>query len=290
MRKIWNWIEPAWPAVTLAALLFLVLSFLRKIYSSLDNISQGIYIGAWGTVLDIFFVGIILAIFTNFRERKLRIARYIEEIDDLKKWDSEEARLRIAGNIRRLAKLGKTDIDFSGLVLRNISFVFHDIENLSNATFCLGLRLDKMSKNSTVLENVDFGNVNCSGAIFSKNTGNIAGLGLVGKNLSFTNAKLTRACFDGALLSWTNFKSNRDDWYENQGEDINGNPVRVQVHNPAFAYADLNGCSFRYVKFDRADFRDAENILKANFTGAEGLETCFFDDNVRDHILALAAK
>lgn len=290
LRKLWKWVEPAWPAVVVSAVLGVILYMLWQTYFCFGEIGRGIYIGAWGTVLDIIFVGIILTIFAFARDRKERIDRYLEEIDDLKKWDSEEARLRIAGNIRRLAKLGKTDIDFSGLVLRNFSFVSHDIDSLKGATFSLGLRLDRMSKNSTELENVDFANVDCSDVIFSRNTGEFAALGLVGKDLNFTYAKLNSACFDGAKLAWTHFKANRDDWYVDHGEDDNGNPMIEQVHYPAFAGANLNGCSFRYAELNHADFRDAENILDADFTGAKGLKTCFFDDDVRERILTAAAK
>ena len=271
------------------ALLLVVLALLRHGYSGFGEIGQGIYIEAWGTVFDILLVGIILAFFAFVRVRKERIDRYLEEIDDFKKWDSEEGRLRIAGNIRRLAKLGKTDIDFSGLVLRNISFGDQDIESLREATFCLGLRLDKMSKNSTQLENVGFSYVDCRGVTFSKNVGDFAGLGLVGKNLYFIDANLIGACFDGAILTWTDYKANRDDWYQDMGEDEDGRPMQRQVYHPAFSGAKLSRCSFRYIKFDHADFRDADNVLEADFTGAKGLETCFFDDDVREQILTAAA-
>ena len=289
LLRLWKWAKPAWPAAVVLAVLVITLGLLRRAYYCFGVISQGIYIEAWGTVFDILVVGIILTFFTVARDRKEQTNRYLEEIGDFKKWDSEEARLRIAGNIRRLAKLGKTDIDFSGLVLRNFSFSNHDIESLKGATFSHGLHFT-MSKNSTELENVDFVGVDCSGVTFSRNTGKFAGLGLVGKNLAFKNAKLTGACFDGAKLTWTDYKANTDDWYVDHGEDNDGYSMIEQVYYSAFSGADLKGCSFLYTKLDHADFREAENILEANFAGAEGLEACFFDDEVREQILASAAK
>ena len=198
---------------------------LRQDYFGFGEINQGIYIEAWGTVFDILLIGIILTFFTFVRDRTERIKRYLEEIDDFKKWDSEEARLRIAGNIRRLMKLGKTDIDFSGIVLRNFSFGEHDIESLKGATFSLGMRLDKFSKNQTKLENVKFFGVDCRGVVFSKNVGEFAGLGLVGENLAFTGANLNGACFNGAKLTWTDYKANKDDWYVDEGADDDGYPI-----------------------------------------------------------------
>lgn len=291
LLRLWNWVERVWPALALLAVLVVVLSLLRKAYIGFDTIDQGIYIEAWGTVFDIFVVGIIFYLFTLHRDRKERIERYLEEIGDFKKWDSEEARLRIAGNIRRLARLGKTDIDFSGLVLRNFSFDNHDIKSLKGATFSHGLHFVS-SMNDSELENVNFSYVDCSGVTFSESFGSFGEIpvaGLAGKNLSFVKADLTDARFDGAKLTWTDYNVNEDDWYEDD-EDGYGRPVRFQIHYPAFHDADLKDCSFRYTKLDHADFRQATNILGADFKGAEGLETCFFDDEVREQVLASAAK
>ena len=72
-------------------------------------------------MFDIILFGVIIAFFMFLRDRRKAIERYQEEIDDFKKWDSEEARYRIAGAIRRLNRLGKTDIDFGGIKLRDFS-------------------------------------------------------------------------------------------------------------------------------------------------------------------------
>jgi uncharacterized protein YjbI with pentapeptide repeats len=283
---LWKPLAPTWPAIAALGVLVFTLLILRRYYVSFDPIQQGVYIEAWGTVFDIVVVGIILSLFANWRERKERVERYLEEIDDFKKWDCEEARLRIAGNIRRLAKLGVTNMDLSGIVLRNFRFGAQDIESLKGAQFNQGLRLDRMSKNASQLEEVDFMFVNCSGTVFSRSFAKSAGLGLVGKNLNFVGTNLSHACFEGAKLSWTDYKSNPGDWFSDEGEDPEGNPVRLQTHYPAFANANLDGCSFRYAELDHADFRDAENILHADFTGVTGLQSCFFDDGVRPTLLA----
>jgi hypothetical protein len=190
LKIIWSSAKPIWVTIIVLLVLATSLLLLRRSYFFFGDISQGIYIEAWGSVIDIFIIGIILALFTRTHNKKERIQRYIEEIEDFKKWDTEEARLRFAGNIRRLAKLGRTDIDFSGLVLCNFSFYSNDIENIRGAIFSLGLRLDKMSKNSTKLENVDFTHVDCSDVTFSKSFSNSSGLGLIGNNISFTYANL----------------------------------------------------------------------------------------------------
>jgi uncharacterized protein YjbI with pentapeptide repeats len=60
------------------------------------------------------------------------------------------------------------------------------------------------------------------------------------------------------------------------------------VVRPTELGSDSKGCSFRYAELDHADFRDAENILEADFTGAKGLETCFFDADVLAKIIESA--
>lgn len=287
--RFWKQFGPVRPAALVLCVLVLVLSLLWRGYHGFGNIEQGIYIEAWGAVFDILIVGVILTLFAMGQNRAERIERYLEEISDFKKWDSEEAQFRIAGNIRRLATLGNTDIDFSGIVLRDFSFPGQDINSLKGATFSRGLNFT-LSKNSTRLENVDFTNLDCSEVVFSMNTGKFAGLGLIGKNLGFFGTKLNGACFDGAKLSWTDYEAEEADWYVDHGEYEDGTPITKQEYFPAFADANLKGCSFRYVEFDHADFRDANNILEADFSGAKGLESCFFDDDVRKQILSASAN
>jgi len=135
--------------------------------------------------------------------------------------------------------------------------------------------VDKMSKNSTTLEDVDFSNVNCSEVTFSKSSFG----GLKATNLNFFHADLRAACFDGAKLSWTegNYNPSEENWYE-YDQDSEGQPLTFQSYYPAFFGADLAGCSFQGTQFEHADFRGARNVKTANFKDASGLESCFFDD------------
>jgi hypothetical protein len=60
------------------------------------------------------------------------------------------------------------------------------------------------------------------------------------------------------------------------GAGASGNPGAVQT-------------SFKDCWFKNADFRNADNILEADFTGAKGLEDAFFDnDEIRAAVLAQA--
>jgi len=250
----------------------LFLYFVRPSYGSWTEVLRGGYIEAWGTVIDILVVGFILGLFTVARKRKQTIDRYLEEIDDFKRWDSKEARLRIAGNIRRLDKLGKTDIDFSGLVLRDFSFSEEGIRSLKGSIFSHPHIIGHNP--CTCLENVKFIEVDCQNVIFSTAENASYAPLFSGKNLSFVGADLSGARFDSAKLIWTKYEADALSHYG--GEE----PEYV----PAFAGADLKNCSFRHTKLEHADFREAQNVDEADFTDAIGLETCFFDEDVRDRI------
>src|SRR5580658_5569033 len=95
----------------------------------------------------------------------------------------------------------------------------------------------------------------------------------------FHGATLIGATFDGASMRWSTDKVVIDEagWSEFIVEAEDGSPIYAQTYAPAFEMADLTDCSFKGVHFRNADFRRAQNVGKANFDGAKGLETCHFD-------------
>ena len=68
-----------------------------------------------GLIYDILFILVFFAIFEHRRQSRLDERRQQEVIDDYKKWNSDEAKFRIAGAIRRLIGSGRTSIDFGGI-------------------------------------------------------------------------------------------------------------------------------------------------------------------------------
>jgi uncharacterized protein YjbI with pentapeptide repeats len=179
--------------------------------------------------------------------------------------------------------MGITDIDFRGIVLRNFSFDQHDIVSLKGSRFSDGWWLSNSSRNNTVLENVDFSFVDCRNVTFSS-----SGIGgLTGVNLSFFNSRLSHANFEGATLTWTNTVRDEADWYSAESTEDGGQTYAV-TYSPAFDGADLEGCSFKNVSFLSADFRGALNVGSADFSGAVGLDTCYFDAEVDRSCLGAA--
>lgn len=78
-----------------------------------------IILASHGIVLDLLVLGIVLTLYEHFTERKNKIERYKEEIDDLRFWRSEEAMFRINGIVKRLNKLGVKELDLSHCHFKN---------------------------------------------------------------------------------------------------------------------------------------------------------------------------
>src|SRR5262249_4219304 len=91
-----------------------------------------------------------------------------DEVQDFKRLSTNEGRVRIAAAIRRLARMGLTDIDFRGAELTKFSFQGNDIRSLVGSIFYDGSWGEGGSRESVALERVDFSFVDCSAVIFSK--------------------------------------------------------------------------------------------------------------------------
>ena len=102
---------------------------------------------------------------------------------------------------------------------------------------------------------------------------------------NFQFARLQESIFRGAHLGWSKEPPQEmGDWIDvGYGEMQFG-----QTYWPPFHEADLSGVSFEDVSFENADFREALNILECSFAGATGLNTCLFDDDVKEQVLRQA--
>lgn len=96
---------------TLTALTVITLTVRLDLYNS--EFLANILIEAYGLLLDILLVGTLILWFIRKGERRIETRRYLEEIDDLRGWQSEEAVRKIRGNILRLLNNGERQIDLS---------------------------------------------------------------------------------------------------------------------------------------------------------------------------------
>lgn len=283
---------PIWVASVCA---LFVLAILVTLYVTIPELRPeywaGAYVEATGFLFDLLFFGVALAIIIHWRDRKHTIQRYQEEIQDFKRWNTEEGRLRIAGAIRRLERLGKTDIDFRGMKLSDFSFKENDINSIRGSVFYEGEWGTLSSREEVDLKNVDFSFVNCSEVVFSR-FNPFEGFNFPTPvritNCSFRESSLRNALFNAAFMEWTEPPPDTiGEVVEHPGEP----PHFMQIVYPPFNGADLTGASFRNAQFRNADFRKAEGILEADFSGAQGLETCAFDDeSVKAAVLRMATE
>lgn len=272
--------------VVLTAGVGLVAILLTAIPNSRDGYLPGVFIEFNGMLLDVIVFGVIAAWLLRRSDRRQQRQRQQETIDDYKKWDTEEGKLRVAGAVRRLIRLGTTSIDFGGLETTDFSFARHDIKSIRGSTFYDGTWGTSGSRDRVTLEKVDFGGVDCRDVTFSQFNPLPASWGVqfaLLKDCNFVYAKLEKAVFNGAHLEWTT--EHPQDCFEYDEE--NGSSYRV--HYPPFCDAQLEGASFRDVTFKNADLRGAIDVLECDFTGARGLESCLFDDEkTREAVLKMA--
>lgn len=245
-----------------------------------------------GMTLDVFFILIVFALFEQRRNKRQDISRQREVIDDYKRWDHPEAHLRIAGAIRRLNRMGEFALDLAGARLTNFSFPRSGIQSIEGSTFYDGRWGEKFGDSSVKLDRVSFDHLNCRNVTFSPYNP-FAGFGDLDTNLScfrdcsFVECDLNQAIFNGAELHWTvpPPETHLEYW-----DDEDGSPACAQISYGPLYHADLRQTSFKGCRFKNADFRDTENILEADFTGAKGLEDSVFDDDdIRAAVLAQAS-
>lgn len=272
-------------------LLSVSMAILIAWFSLLPEFGNDYRIEFVGLIFDIVFILLIFSFFERLRTKRQEIKRQEEIVEDYKRWDNEEARFRLAGSIRRLNRLGKSAINFTGLRLSNFTFVQHDIMGIEGSTFYDG----NWDTNTDVkLNKIGFDRLNCRSVVFSPNEMLMAQLPATERsayfsNCSFISADLTGAIFDGAQLEWTDVLP--ESLYEYDGENDDGSPILLQTYCGPFCEANLSQVSFKYVRFKNADFRGAEHIEQANFYGATGLESSVFDsEDIKDFVLKSAKR
>ena len=122
---------------------------------------KGVLTEAHGMLLDIIVFGIVLSIYEKYRDLKkekekekliLRqeILRYQEEINDFRLWESEEAKIRLQGNIKRLQNLGVEKINLVDCYLYRSSYDKLIIKNsdLKRANFSLSFLKNALFANN----------------------------------------------------------------------------------------------------------------------------------------------
>ena len=236
---------------------------------------KGVLTEAHGMLLDIIVFGILVSIYEKYRSIKLReneelllkskkINRYKEEIDDYRFSNSEIARMRILGNIKRLNKLGSHELDLSDC---NLSETVLENLNFKNSN----LRASKFE--DTQIKNCNFLQSKMNGAIFKNSKLGLYTPSIIElKNTSENGLKEFREnhCvkFESSILNGADFS--------------NSFQVKTRFTNAKLAGANFSNSNLMNVHFEGAilieEIRGEEFI--ANFEGSR-LEDCTAFKNQR---------
>jgi uncharacterized protein YjbI with pentapeptide repeats len=199
---------------------------------------RDVLVEAHGTLFDILIIGtFIFALHTlveSRREKKRNIKRWQEEIDDFRGWNSEEAKFRIVGNIKRLNKNGITKIDIINCYLKN--------------AFLKGVSLQGASIWKSNLKNANL------------NFADLQGADLTGINLQ--NAHLKDANLQGALAFFSKDLYPFIKEANFQGADFE----EANLENVKFIRANLYRANFNRAKLKGANLIEVNLQEAANLT------------------------
>lgn len=230
--KIINYLtaKPARFFLVAAILWFILMCFLNTKDGS-NFAWHDILVEANGMTFDLLVFGILLSVYEALREKRDKIERLHEEIEDYRQWDEKEALFRIEGAIKRLLRLG---IQLSEIDLKSCYLSAKFFEKAVNEEANLkGVILKRAYFNSTNLQkaNLPFANLqdvhfiqaNLKGADFQ-----CAFL----QEVNFEEANLIEANFQGAVLKDVDF----------QRANLEGAFLEVAIlHSTNFQGANLQG-------------------------------------------------
>ncbi|MBC7775555.1 MAG: pentapeptide repeat-containing protein [Phycisphaerae bacterium] len=206
-----------------------------------------------GMIFDLLVFGILLSIYEALRNKRDKIERLHEEIDDYRGWDEKEAMYRIVGAVKRLNKLGvTTDINLGNCYLEGARF--------------FGAKLKRSNLRYLNLEKADFGWAELQGA--NLHNANLSMANLWAANLQGANLEEAR------LVSTKLFKA----------ELIEANLYLANLWEADFREANLMRANLRRARLERSNFFKAE-LIGANLQGANFEDSCLEGANFQGAIV-----
>ncbi len=118
------------------------------------NDLKDILIEAHGLFFDILFFGLIYTAFASRIEKRRKIERYKDEIDDYRFWMEEQATYRIVGLIKRLNKLNVSNIRLDYCNLKEAALWE---TNLKGSSF-IEANMEKVYLRKSIVTNCNFSN------------------------------------------------------------------------------------------------------------------------------------
>ena len=218
---------------------------------------------AHGMIFDIAVIGILIYWLNENGQRRLRIRTYIDEIEDFRLWESEEAAFRTVGNIKRLNRhrIFKIDLVNCHLARTNLSHVTLRGANLNSANVSYSNLIECDLENAR-MNQTNFTGSNLNQALLQKSFAsgtNFRNASMIMANLS--GAFLIKADFENALLTEANLRG-----------------------------ALLMGADFTNANLHKADLRDAEGLTAEQLLQAKTLYQAQLDPSILMQIEEINAE
>lgn len=218
-----------------------------------DSYLRAIMMEAHSMLFDLAIIGILLLWLNKSGEKRIRIKRNQDEIDDIRYWKSQEASYKILANVKRLIRDNVTKLDLNNCYLRNINLNFANLKgsnlNYADLEFC---SLIDTNLNHARLNQASFMNANLNRANFSDSL-------LSGANLQ--KIKGIKTNFEKACL----IKANLNDSF---------------LIDANFQFSDLTGADFVNANLYMPDFRGARGLLPEQLSHAKMIVKPKMDDDL----------
>lgn len=217
---------------------------------------------AHGMLFDIAVIGILIYWLNENGQKNLRIRTYIDEIEDFRLWESEEAAFRTAGNIKRLNRHRIFGIDLVNCYLAKANLSDADLSgaNLNSANFAHA-NLAQCRLINTRMNQTNFTGANLSQAQLQKSYAsgaNFEAASLMMADLS--GAFLIKATFQDAFLTEVNLRG-----------------------------AFMMGVDLTNATLYKADLREAEGLTAEQLLAAKSLYQAHLDEPLLAEVRALNA-
>jgi uncharacterized protein YjbI with pentapeptide repeats len=222
-----------------------------------ESYLKSVMIEAHSMLFDLAIIGILLLWLNNSGEKRVRIKRCIDEIDDIRFWKSPEASYKILANVKRLIRDKVTKIDLNNCYLRNLNLNFAsltganlnyaDLEqsSLIDTNFSLA-RMNQANLTETNLNRANLSNALLSGATLKRTKG---------IKTNFEKSCLIKADFTDSFL-------------------IEGN----------FQECDLSGAEFENANLYMPDFRGAKGLIAEQLSKAKMIVKPKFDADFEEEV------
>lgn len=221
---------------------------------------SGILQEAHGMLFDIAIIAILIYWLNDRGRTRQRIREYKDEIDDFRRWESEEAAFRTVGNIKRLNRNKIYNINLVNCYLAKT--------NLSDVNL-KGSNLNSANLSSAIMVGANFTDTRLN-------------------QTNFENTNLNNAMMKGSFASGANFK----DAYLIKADFSDSFLIKADFENAYMMESKLTGChltgaEFKDANLYKVDFRGAEGLTIEQLSEAKSLYLSKFDDDLNEQVMEL---